>query len=102
MKKEKAEENRRHYQKHKEKIAARHKQYRETPEIREKKRLYAESWRKSPKGKYTWYKSKAKQRDIPFDLTFREFEMFWQKPCGYCGAAIKTVGLDRVDNDKGY
>lgn len=28
--------------------------------------------------------------------------MFWQKPCHYCGEAIPTAGLDRVDNTKGY
>ena len=98
----KSEENRRHYEKHKEKIQERHKDYRERPETKEKKRLYAESWRTTPRGKYTWYKSKAKQRGILLELTFEEFESFWQKPCGYCGAFIETIGLDRVDNDKGY
>jgi len=98
----KSEENRRHYEKHKEKIRAKHKEYRERPEIKDKKRLYAEFWRTTPRGKYTWYKSKAKQRDIFFDLTFEQFESFWQKPCGYCGEPIKTIGLDRVDNNKGY
>jgi hypothetical protein len=27
---------------------------------------------------------------------------FWQVPCWYCGYEIFTVGLDRIDNDKGY
>lgn len=27
---------------------------------------------------------------------------FWQKPCHYCGGAITTVGIDRIDNTKGY
>lgn len=27
---------------------------------------------------------------------------FWQKPCRFCGDAIQTVGLDRIDNRKGY
>ena len=26
----------------------------------------------------------------------------WQKPCYYCGSIIETVGVDRVDNNKGY
>lgn len=26
----------------------------------------------------------------------------WQKPCVYCGDEIVTVGVDRVDNAKGY
>lgn len=26
----------------------------------------------------------------------------WQVPCYYCGYEIKTCGIDRVDNAKGY
>jgi hypothetical protein len=26
---------------------------------------------------------------------------FWQQPCFYCGYAIFTIGLDRIDN-QGY
>jgi hypothetical protein len=44
----------------------------------------------------------AKQRGIPFDLSFDQFMLFWQKDCEYCGVNIKTIGLDRVDNDTGY
>lgn len=27
---------------------------------------------------------------------------FWKKPCHYCGYAIFTIGLDRIDNSDGY
>lgn len=27
---------------------------------------------------------------------------FWQKPCWYCGREIKTIGLDRANNEIGY
>jgi len=27
---------------------------------------------------------------------------FWQKPCTYCGKEIKTIALDRTNNDVGY
>lgn len=44
----------------------------------------------------------AKKRDLPYRLTREQFMSFWQKPCTYCGDAIETVGLDRIDNAKGY
>ncbi len=37
-----------------------------------------------------------------FALTRNEFLSFWQKPCHYCGSDISTIGLDRIDNNKGY
>jgi hypothetical protein len=39
---------------------------------------------------------------IVFNLTFDQFMEHWQKPCSYCGEVIPTIGLDRVDNDRGY
>ena len=56
----------------------------------------------TPAHKYSQYKNGAKKRNIPFDLTYEEFYTFWNKPCQYCGGEIKTVGIDRVDNTKGY
>jgi hypothetical protein len=44
----------------------------------------------------------AKKRGIAFTLTFEEFNAFWKQPCAYCGYEIFTVGLDRVDNARGY
>lgn len=55
-----------------------------------------------PRRKYGSYKYGAKRRNIPFSITFKQFMRFWQVSCYYCGDAIKTIGLDRVDNDKGY
>lgn len=52
--------------------------------------------------KYQVYRNKAAERGFPFELTSEQFHMFWQKPCFYCGAEIKTIGIDRVDNDQGY
>lgn len=53
-------------------------------------------------GKYQTYKNSAKKRDIIFDLTKNDFKTFWQKPCHYCDASIKTIGIDRKDNSVGY
>ena len=60
------------------------------------------AWGQSPEGKYIEYKSNAKSRNIPFKLTFEQFKSFWKKPCWYCNNSIVTIGLDRVDNSKGY
>jgi len=27
---------------------------------------------------------------------------YWQLPCYYCGDNIETIGLDRLNNTKGY
>ena len=63
------------------------------------------SWKKfqtSKRGKWCQYASGAKVRGIAFTLSFNQFTSFWQKPCHYCGNPIPTIGLDRVDNRKGY
>jgi hypothetical protein len=52
--------------------------------------------------KWTAYRGDAKRRGLPFDLTKEEFMSFWQLPCSYCGSAIDTIGLDRVDSSAGY
>jgi len=59
---------------------------------------------KTPSAKYGDYRgdSKRRGRGLEFSITKDEFMLFWQKPCFYCGDDIKTVGLDRVDNAKGY
>ena len=48
------------------------------------------------------YKRGSKQRGIKFSLTMKEFIEFWQKPCHYCGDIPATIGIDRVDNTRGY
>lgn len=62
-------------------------------------------WRErmsTPDGRWWAYKAGARTREITFTLTLDEFKMFWQKPCWYCGDDIKTIGLDRVNNEQGY
>ena len=56
----------------------------------------------SPFGQYSRYKNSAKERRLDFSLEYKDFVSFWQKPCNYCGSTIDLVGLDRVDNFKGY
>ena len=56
----------------------------------------------TPKRRYQFYRYSAKRRNFEFKLTIEEFKKFWQKPCYYCGDEIKTIGLDRIDSNKGY
>lgn len=66
---------------------------------RDKRNAYT----KTPSGRFGSYKSDARNiRGIEFSITKDEFLLFWQKPCFYCDGAIETVGLDRVDNARGY
>ena len=51
---------------------------------------------------FSYYKRNAKNRKIPFEITFDEFMLYWQQPCSYCGEKIITIGLDRIDNSTGY
>jgi len=70
------------------------------------------SWRNSHKKKrkkltdidkrYKVYKYSAKSRGRDFELSIEQFEGYWQQPCYYCGDKIETIGLDRINNDKGY
>lgn len=61
------------------------------------------AYTKTPSGKFGSYRSDAvNTRGLEFTLTKEEFMLFWHKPCYYCDGAIETVGLDRVDNSKGY
>lgn len=52
------------------------------------------------KGKWYDYRSSAKKRGIPFDLTYEEFDVITRMPCQYCG--LKGYGVDREDNLVGY
>lgn len=59
-------------------------------------------YRQTIGGKYVAYKRNAKRRKLSFDLTIEEFYTFWQNDCDYCGDAIITIGLDRIDSSLGY
>jgi hypothetical protein len=52
--------------------------------------------------KYTAYKNGAIERGVSFNLSFEEFESFYGISCFYCGVQFSVIGLDRVDNGRGY
>lgn len=78
-----------------------HKKMRD-PVFRERKRIESAAARTKPKNLFRIYKHNASIRNLAWDLSFEQFMTFWQKPCFYCGIAVETAGLDRVDNSKGY
>lgn len=67
--------------------------------FRDKRNAYS----KTPNARFGAYRNDARQRNgIEFAITKDEFMLFWQKPCFYCGDIVATIGLDRVDNSRGY
>ncbi|MEK6881702.1 MAG: hypothetical protein AABY22_18930 [Nanoarchaeota archaeon] len=56
----------------------------------------------TPKRRFGAYFHGAKARSLEWKLSFEEFMEFWQVPCTYCNSEIKTIGLDRIDNERGY
>lgn len=81
------------------KINKQHINYQKTSNTYKK---YRSLYEKTPKYKFYIYKQSAKTRSILFNITFKQFITLWQKPCYYCKSSIETIGLDRIDNDKGY
>lgn len=65
---------------------------------RERDRRY----RAKPENRYKVYKASAESRGFEWKLSRDEFMEHWQKPCTHCGAAIETIGLDRVDSSLPY
>lgn len=63
---------------------------------------YRRQYKQSPKNKYAEYKRNAKKRNVPFILSIEQFQLFWHKPCLYCGDLIETIGLDQVNPGQGY
>lgn len=97
-------------------VSSRQKAWLATPEGRAKYREYAkrhrekpgynakhQAYRDTPKAKWKAYMKDAERRGLVFDFTFDEFvARFWRKTCCYCGDALVTVGVDRLDYRKGY
>ena len=68
-------------------------------------KLKAGSWLKVRGRKsYYWagYRRNAKDRNIEWSLTKKEFDNFWKAKCYYCGKQIEYLGIDRMNNKEGY
>lgn len=88
------------YQKNRTKSLKRAKLYRKNnkQEVRE----YKSEWRKTIVSRFGSYKGGAKKRKLKFSLSIQFFSDNWNKECAYCGEEIQGIGLDRIDNSKGY
>lgn len=61
-----------------------------------------EKRRNDPEVIFEAYQRGAKRRDFVFQISLEEFKKWWKLSCFYCGDEIRTIGLDRIDNSKGY
>jgi len=93
---ERKEAHRKYYRTHRDEFTVRRRRWQGSKKGKYARKRYGQS----PVAKYGSYKRGAKARGIVFKLSFTQFMLFWKKPCDYCGRGIKTIGLDRVNNDK--
>lgn len=85
------------------KVKAASKRYSTSAHGKAKKQKTRRVWRLSPRQRFNDYRVQcAQSRGLGFYLTFEQFMTFWQRPCAYCGDAIATIGLDRIDNGACY
>ena len=114
------------YRKNKESILAYQKEYRKNSDVwrkankhwiannPEKMKLYRAKYFRSPKGKLTKLKLRAKRANIPFNIKLPEYIEWVAKQnrlCHYCGNELNVNeghkmldgdSIDRKDNNKGY
>ena len=71
-------------------------------EKRKNYRKVYNSWRRTTvEGRYSKYKQSAKEKGLEFSISIEDFEDWLLTSCIYCGFE-EVVGLDRIDNSKGY
>lgn len=69
------------------------------PDITKK---YLKDYQVTLKGKYRTMKGSGLKRNYEVKITFEEFTKIVSTPCAYCGENEKRIGVDRIDNTKGY
>ncbi len=67
-------------------------------QMNEYNRQYRQRWYR----RLEQYQKGAVERGYTFTLTADEFLALWSQPCDYCGDALLSGGIDRVDNTRGY
>lgn len=96
------EQKRRFYQKHRAAIRQRaNEQYQgeKRQDLLKKNR----EWRYGTiKGRYKDIQIDAKKRGLIFMLTLEQFATMQKQPCVYCAIQHPRMGVDRIDNSKGY
>lgn len=51
---------------------------------------------------FSSYKFRAKKKQMSFNVPSGIFEILKSRPCYYCKVIKDEVGVDRIDNTKGY
>jgi len=112
-----SEINARYRARYPERELARQKKYREANAalLKEKSLAYERShkrqrkvsksaWIRTAAGRYSSAMGVAKAKGYAFTIGRELFAELMGKPCSYCGDALHEtgLGLDRLDNDKGY
>lgn len=69
---------------------------------KEKVYEYGREYNKTSAGAYRVYKSTAATKGKEFPLSVEEFAAIVLLSCVYCGEDSKRIGIDRIDNTKGY
>jgi hypothetical protein len=65
-------------------------------------KAFFKKYEQKPNAKFRMVKHSAKQRNYEFALSLENFSEIILKPCTYCGENEKRIGVDRIDNTKGY
>lgn len=97
-----------YYQEHKEEMLERNKKYSRSPIAKQIKQAYHVKNRNIPELRFTKSRQQAKTRNILWSLTKDFYCMIVKTPCYYCDDQLGDtkencgVGLDRIDNSKGY
>lgn len=51
---------------------------------------------------FSSYKSRAKRKELIFNIPSDVFEVLKERPCYFCRTTKEQVGVDRINNAKGY
>jgi hypothetical protein len=91
----------------KDKVKAINKAYRQAheEEIKQKRKKWVSINQTTPDYRFLYLKGKCSFYKYDLDLTIDDCISMWAKGCFYCKSDISNVGgvgLDRIDNDKGY
>jgi hypothetical protein len=57
---------------------------------------------KTTKGRLTMLRAGATRRGLTCSITIDQLEVLLKRNCTYCGDGKGYIGIDRIDNNKGY
>lgn len=60
------------------------------------------AWSKTPRGRYSSLKARAKRFNREVEISLDEFTELINQSCHYCGNSDAQIGIDRKDSKLGY